>query len=292
VFVTARLENAVLQERVKKLTDRVKLLAVENETLKAEVEIYREQAAVPTFSKLALGNSAYTDDGMDVDNANSESDAFVRAGNGIYPNQNQVTLEKLHEMANPLCCALSPDDTVLATGGADATVRLSQWGAAFDTNTTPVAVAQVACRLQCAAPVICVAFSPLLRGVAAAGCMDGSLHILNYKTVTGAGIQASGETLDDSMKHRKFVRGVAWSDRKPILATAGADGTVQVFRAERTGMDFEQVTLSKLESFHLQGAVESLCFVQDKLVCYARGFPHLSLFDMSTYLHRILSNDW
>ena len=37
---TARTENAVLQKKVKELTAELKLLRVENQSLKAEVEIY------------------------------------------------------------------------------------------------------------------------------------------------------------------------------------------------------------------------------------------------------------
>lgn len=277
---TARLENAVLKERVQTLTAKVQILAVENASLTAEVEIYRSEASVPSFSKLALGKSADSNDGMDVENA--AVDAFVRSGNGVYPNENELTLVRLHDASNPLCCALSADDTVMATGGADATIRISQWGAALNPSVTPESVVKSACRLSCAAPVICVAFSHVLRGVLAAGSMDGSLHLINYSTPTGAGIQASIHSLGAELNHRKYVRGLVWSPKQPILATSSADGTVQIFRAERSGMDLSQVSLKRLESFHLPGAVEAMCFIQDKLVCYARNTPYLSFFDLGT----------
>jgi WD40 repeat protein len=278
--MAARLENAVLHERVKELTAKVKILVVENETLKAEVEIYREEAAVPNFSNLALGKSADSNDGMEVDG--HDSDAFIRAGNGVYPSENEVTLSKLHDMSNPLCCALSYDDTMLASGGADATIRLSQWGSALNPSMTTESVVQSSFRIACAAPVICTSFSPVLRGVLAAGSMDGSLHLINYSTPTGAGIQATVQSVASDLKHRKYVRAVAWSPTKPILATCSADGSVQVFRVERTGMDLQDVQLTKMESLHLGSGVESLCFVGDKLVCYARGTPYLSFFDLGT----------
>lgn len=281
VIIAARLENTVLHERVKELTSKVKILTVENATLKAEVEIYREEAAVPNFSNLALGKSADTNDGMVVDGGH-DSDAFIRAGNGVYPSENEVTLSKMHEMSNPLCCALSYDDTMLASGGADATIRLSQWGAVFNPSMTPESVVESSFRVQCEAPVICTSFSPVLRGVLAAGSMDGSFHLINYSTPTGAGIQATVQSVASELKHRKYVRAVAWSPTEPILATCSADGSVQVFKVERTGLDLEDVKLTKMESLHLGSGVESLCFVGNKLVCYARNTPYLSFFDLGT----------
>ena len=43
-LISTRLENKVLQEKVKELTVRVHALKCENEALKAEVEIYRSDA--------------------------------------------------------------------------------------------------------------------------------------------------------------------------------------------------------------------------------------------------------
>ena len=43
-LISTRLENKVLQEKVKELTVRVHALKCENEALKAEVEIYRGDA--------------------------------------------------------------------------------------------------------------------------------------------------------------------------------------------------------------------------------------------------------
>jgi WD40 repeat protein len=274
-----------LKKHVKELTARVKVLVVENETLKAEVEIYRAEAAVgpPNSSNLAP-NSEDTSNNNNGKVEGHDNEAFVRAGNGVYPCENEVTLPKLHDVSNPLCCALSADDTMLATGGADATIRLLQWGAALNPNMTPESVVQSACRVSCAAPVICTSFSPVLRGVLAAGSMDGSLHLVNYSTLTGEGIQASMQSVAAEFKHKKYVRAVAWSPTEPILATCSADGSVQVFKVERAGMDGEESQLTKIDSLHLGGGVESLCFVKDKLVCYARNTPYLSFFDLGMYI--------
>jgi hypothetical protein len=57
----------VLQEKVKHLSFRVKELTIENETLKAEVEMYRKEAALPNFSKLALGGTNNNGSRLDYD---------------------------------------------------------------------------------------------------------------------------------------------------------------------------------------------------------------------------------
>lgn len=81
-FNKARTENATLKQKVKELTEQVKELTVDNASLLAEVEMYRKEAALPTFSKLALGKD--DDDKMDTtDDNNTTGDDFVRAGNGV-----------------------------------------------------------------------------------------------------------------------------------------------------------------------------------------------------------------
>ena len=81
----ARTENATLKAKVTELTEQVKVLTFENAALLAEVEMYRKEAALPTFSKLALGQATYGDhDTMDVSNGTTiTGDDFVRAGNGV-----------------------------------------------------------------------------------------------------------------------------------------------------------------------------------------------------------------
>lgn len=124
----ARAENAVLTAKVKELTEKVKVLTVDNAALLAEVEMYRKEAALPNFSKLALGQADSPSNAamMDTDDAADASDDFVRSGNGVFPSENAVTLQNLNGSANPLCCALNANDTVLATGGADSRLVLCQ----------------------------------------------------------------------------------------------------------------------------------------------------------------------
>ena len=152
----ARSENTVLNEMVKDLSLKVKILTVENQSLLAEVEMYRKEAAMPNFSSIALGKASSTD-GMEVDDV---PDEFIKSGNNVFPSDCAATLNNLHDRANILCCTLNPDDTLLATGGADNTLTLCSWGRAL----APIpgagdAVVQQAVHLKCAGPVICVAFS-------------------------------------------------------------------------------------------------------------------------------------
>lgn len=82
-----------------------------------------------------------------------------------FVSDNAVTLDGLHDRANPLCCALHPEDSVLATGGANAQLALSLWGGALaPTPSAAEAVVQKAVRLTCPAPVICVDFAKEQRG--------------------------------------------------------------------------------------------------------------------------------
>ena len=82
LLIPARTENATLKAKVKELTEQVKVLTVDNAALLAEVEIYRKEAALPTFSKLALGQKP-DDDNMDLTSDYMPGDDFVRAGNGV-----------------------------------------------------------------------------------------------------------------------------------------------------------------------------------------------------------------
>jgi hypothetical protein len=289
-LTSTRAENKLLKDKVNELSVQVNALRVENETLKAEVEIYRSEAALPTFSGLALGKSP------DNDAIAAETDAFVKSGDGSYPIDNQVTLPNLHGLSNPLCCALSFEDTVLATGGADSSLRLVMWGPAWtDALGATAAVVQNVAVVETDAPVICTAFcnSPNLRNVVAAGSMDGVVHLVEYHSVTGQAIlQVQKAPLLPEWHHRKYVRAVSWAAHQPILATASADGSVHVYKVEKqvAEMDWSScddtsgsrsdLRITKLQSLHFPGAVESVCFVENQLVCYARGTPYLSYFDL------------
>ena len=238
-----------MQQKVKELTQRVSVLVVENEALRAEVEIYRKEAALPNFSKLALGegrDDRAIDNVMSIDDKRYDDDEFVRSGDGIFPQTVGLSIQGLHGHSNPLCCALSPDDAVLATGGADSFLSLLVWGCIdgdmtamelVDQRRPQTAQSPWVARMRCSAPVICTAFAPRLPtknaftsgsespSLVAAGCMDGSVQLLSYYFEKNTGvasriiIETAVETVasdhnavgDGLVKHGKYVKAMAWS---------------------------------------------------------------------------------
>eukprot|EP00978_Attheya_sp_CCMP212_P048316 scaffold503699_cov71-Attheya_sp.AAC.1 len=73
-----------------------------------------------------------------------------------------------------------------------------------------------------------------------------------------------------------------WAPSSPILASAAADGTVYLNKIKSMDEDAGSVEMETVQTLHLSGAVESLCFVDDHTLCaYVRGTPHLSYFDLN-----------
>lgn len=251
------------------LGQKCKVLTVENEALKAEVEMYRSELATTGASskegEVSAPSSSSSQD-------NSSKDHFVQCGNGVYAQSKEVLLENLHDISNPSCCSLSQDDTILATGGADQNIILCHWGAALGGNQE-VAV-EKAVRLSCGAPVISVAFASKPRSpFLAAGCMDGTVHVVHFDRSTLEAKEIGAGTI----KHARYVRTVAWNG--DLLASSSADGCVQLHKVLWNGLD-DNIQLEKVKTFILTGSIESLCFHKDHLVCYARGSPYLSYFDL------------
>lgn len=258
----------------------VKELQIENQSLLAEVEIYRKEAALPSFSKMALGQAPSKDDGVDVDDT---PDDFIKSGNGVFPSDPVATLKELHSNANPLCCALHPNDTLLATGGADRGLTICQWGGAL--APTPGAAENVvkqAVRIPGPGPVICVSFAQENFGkalpVVAAGCMDGSVMFVGFGTGVG-GMHARLLTPSTEVKCSKYIKGLAWAPSAPLLAVASADGTVIVAKVSNL-QDSGNVTVDVVEKLQLTTTVESICFAGNFLIAYARDTPYLSYFDL------------
>jgi len=307
-YPSARSENAILQQKVKELSAQVKILTVEKAVLEAEVELYRKEVSLPNFSKLALGaagpakgssNSMDLDSPTNNNNNNNTNKAFLKSGNGVYCQIPEIVLHQLHDTSNPLCVAMSPDETVLVTGGADRSVHLVQWGAA-DVNNGSVP-AQHSCSIaDFAAPVICVAVAPSAHHkLIAAGGMDGTLALLQYNnnnnnTPNNGGSALTVKRIATSalISHRKYIKCVQWSSCSSRLATCSADGDIHVYTVEPTTTatmnddDYEdnecsfQITL--LRSLHLSGPVECLAFGADHLLlAHARGTAVLSEFDLS-----------
>lgn len=266
-LTSTRAENEVLKEQVKTLKQRCSVLTVENEALKAEVEMYRSEAALAgtVSSSSAPGTTTALPTSL-------ERDHFVKSGDGNYAKCKSKLLENCHGVSNVLCCSLSIDDSVLATGGADKKLSLTLWNAENRESATTT--------VDCDAPVIAVDFSRHGRQskFVAAGCMDGSVSVQYFETDRFSNTFQTQKI--GSIQHGKYVKCVAWSSTDNILATASADGCVQVHKLEWNFVDATGATLEKVQQLQLSGAVESLCFKEDTLCAYARGSSNLICFDL------------
>jgi WD40 repeat protein len=301
-----------LKARVKELEQRCNVLTIENETLKAEVEIYREESAASSGSRAgadanttssfpsATNTTTTTTTGTSNIISYVEDD-FVKGGDGVYAkstlsspsssksttSQNSVLLKNLHGQSNILCCSLSSDDTILATGGADRSVALCEWGTVttVDGSAASSSVAENvvsrATRIDCGAPVISIDFArkSLRTKFLVCGCMDGTVHIIYFER-QGGSIEAR-EVATGSIKHDKYVRQVVWAPNDYVVATASADGSILIHKVHWNGIDDDGLSVEKVQSLQLPGPVESMCFSNDHtLCCYARGTPDMMCFDL------------
>ena len=291
---------------MKELQGRVHELSVENQALLCEVEEYRREKFLASSGDGGIGNGT---------NGSSKSapaslhegpvpsqrrqapsdDEFVVSGNGTYTDEAAVTLRGLHASSNLLSCALNKDCTALATGGADSSVAVCQWGGALaPTDDAAARVVDGAARVRCDAPVICVGCGQVGGGGAsmvAAGCMDGSVKLVEYgagvsDATSGMGARLLKTLGDDSeattgIKHAKYVKVVAWSASASLLASASADGSIQLSRVGQPDED-GTVKIEKVQTMHLPGSVEAMCFLDDgdTLCTYARDTAYLSYFDL------------
>lgn len=296
-LTSTREENKVLLSKVKELNFRIHELKAENAALKAEVEMYREDYAKSTSSSTTTTRRSNGDNIGDeckeylVDDSNDvDDDFFITSGNGLYPSDPAVTLHQIHA-GNPLCCTLHPDDTLLATGGADSKLKICRWGMALapGDESSSMAVAN-SINIHCGAPVICCAFAQVNKGrtlpVAAAGCMDGSVK-LAYCGIESLDTNNGNDRVleskeENGIKHSKYVKTLCWSPKEPILASASADGTVQLTRVQDVNSEAATVVLETVSSMHFDEAVEAMCYLNkgDTLCCYVRGNSYLTCFDL------------
>jgi len=304
-LTSAREENKVLKSKVSELSAKVKELTLSCATLQAEVEIYRSEATLPSFSSLALGQQQQQQQQQDksIESSSSTSNKkFISSGNGIYPTSPVVSLPNLHGPSNPLCCAIHPTlDTVLASGGADGILSLVTWGSAMaPTDTASADTVANAATIKCNAPVICVAVAK--TDVVAAGCMDGSVTLVAYAMEPGGTMRARPLGNGQEIRHSKYVKFVLWSPDGTLLVTGSADGTVQFTSLSSSSSSFmpststgddeymndaedthqNDVLIHKVRTLHLAGPVEAGCLLDagTRFCLYERGTHYLSYFDL------------
>jgi WD40 repeat protein len=270
------------------LKKEVQELKLSNAVLTAEVEMYRKDAALPSFSKMALGGNQTASKDM-MEESKSAPMEFVASGNGTYPRDPAVSLPNLHGPANPLCCTLDSSDSILVVGGANSSVTITNWGCALAPSATAIHdTVSSAHTVSCPAPVICVKACSGTDKIIAAGCMDGSVCFIGFDRSGAWPLKTNAGT---TIKYSKYVKAMAWSPSSNVLVTASADGTVQIskvsLQSDNDMMDDDddtnsrQITIEIIKSLHLKGAIETLCFVDDDTFClYQRDTCYLSYFDL------------
>lgn len=285
-LTSAREENRVLLAKVKELTVRVHELNAENAALLAEVEMYR--AEFVSMNKSSSGTDANDAEESKEALVDDGADDFVTAGNGIYASDPVVTLPKVHGISNPLCSSLHPNDTLLATGGADGNLVLCQWGVALAPgDESSQKAVDDSIKVGCGAPVICAAFAQVNQGrgcpLVAVGCMDGSVSIIHC----GLDLEDSANRILHSFKHEKYVKTICFSPSEQLIASASADGTIKLHQVGNVpnmfdGSDDDEFSLKAIQSLHFDAPVEAMCFVDNgnSLCCYVRGTSYLTYFDL------------
>lgn len=287
-LTSAREENKVLQKKVNELKLKVRELTIENEALKAEVKEYRKEAL-----SLSTGlNALSMKDGTPMDTSMEDEEAFIKSGDNVFPTQCIASLKNLHGVSNPLCAVLHWNDCLLGSGGADGELVLTQWGIATAPHEGAADQAvQQALRVRFNAPVLKIKFASKDSGlnVIAAGCMDGSVNLVQYSNKEARILEISNSCNSSAgpgshsgplvVKHNKYVKDLVWSPNEPLLASACAEGKVHVSRIsapDESGV----VTVERIQTLYLPGAVEALCFLDDTLCCYVRDTSYISYFDM------------
>jgi WD40 repeat protein len=274
----------VLQKLVIDLKNEIQKLRVQNASLEAEVEMYRSDAG----TTMASGIPAV--DQQRGGGANEEvlevlDDPFFRSGDGRFCQNPGIVIQDSHGSTNPLCLALSPDETMICSGGANGVLLLFQWGAVANDGVIPEANRV---EVSLPAPVVGVAAT---HKMVAAGCMDGSVHIVQYETVGGRLRIVARATAP--LKHAKFCKNVLWC-QDDILVSAAADGDVHLYRVTASGplddVDEPVIGLKHWKSLHLGVAVECACRYRSKLILYTRGTTYLTVIDLEDDLGRSILN--
>ncbi|GKY95922.1 hypothetical protein MPSEU_000552800 [Mayamaea pseudoterrestris] len=304
-LTAARAENKVLHDKVHELTERLHQVTTDKELLQIELEECQEQ--------LMQRKSGTNDASLSLTNAinnhttASPETSFLTSGSGIYPTMCRLSLLRLHGGCNVSCCAIQ--GAVVATGGANNMLSLCVWNRDHDEAVQHDATAadldqqQYTLHISCDAPVVSVAFSHTLRNVVAAGCMDGSVRLVQYEHHAFSSkpmLQLTCVTMAPR-QHQKYVRTLAWHTSRHLLASASADGTVHVYRVNKilagaasasnagneqhevggSCISNETIQCEFIKSLHLPGSVEAMTFIKDSLVVHARDTSYLQYFDAS-----------
>lgn len=197
---------------------------------------------------------------------------FFQSGNGVYCKYQGLILKDSHGLTNPLCLSLAPEETIVCSGGADGALLLYQWGAISSHGILPDSNRA---EVSLSAPVIGVAAT---KNMAAASCMDGSIHVVKYSDIGGR-LKIMATALAPR-KHSKFCKNILWS--KDLVVSAAADGDVHLQRVKASGPLDEESTVSirHWKSLHLGAAVEAACMYQNKLIIYTRETNFLIVVDL------------
>ena len=186
------------------------------------------------------------------------------------------------EGSNVVACALRPGQGKasgagwvgtwdVAAAGADGAVRL--YGDA-DGHWSSCDAAAAARSHACGSPPICLAWEPTNGERLAAGCMDGSLQLLDVPLGV-CGVAAAARVAD----HEKRVVALAWSKDGTCLATCARDKSVVIYVASAP----HGGKLKKKHTFVLPSNPESLCFCgTETLVVAARDEPFMRHVDLRT----------
>jgi len=270
-----------------------------------------------------------------VSNGLSWVNPWVTEGDGRFCQRVTATIPNAHLGFNVLCTRLHPGflgasgrngatSDLVASGGADKTVRVHNWrffavaaatgAGAAKTDADSVSqsnassLSSMPASLACSAPPLCLEWQPVpstggssSAAASAAGsslveakaepllaiaCMDGTLGLARLEQQQqqrehqeGAGPLSLEWVFEMSASssggHKKHVNAMQWSPDGAFLCTASADRAVKLWRfdpkAAGAGAAGAEIALACVKSWHLDSAVEALCFLPQR--CFATTAP-------------------
>eukprot|EP00282_Hemiselmis_andersenii_P030509 CAMPEP_0169467070 /NCGR_PEP_ID=MMETSP1042-20121227/22125_1 /TAXON_ID=464988 /ORGANISM="Hemiselmis andersenii, Strain CCMP1180" /LENGTH=366 /DNA_ID=CAMNT_0009580205 /DNA_START=42 /DNA_END=1137 /DNA_ORIENTATION=- len=168
----------------------------------------------------------------------AEEELLRLEGIDSHPKQETGCVSTLHS-GNLIACRFNSDNTLIATGSADRTVKVSD----AQTRAEKLTVSSHA------APILSVAWSPTDPHILVSSDMNGSVLVTDAH---------SGAQLGQFKDHHKYAHRAAWSPNGRSFATCGHDRKVSVYTREEGGEGFvlarqrEMVTLP-----------EAICFLDD-----------------------------